>query len=298
MSDGLRRFARTGSTRARGSCFFALLLFCSFLTVVASGQELSKRFTNQDVIDMAGLGLSDEIIMAKIRSVSATDGLKFDTSVEGLKSLKAANVSDEVIKVMLNPAPAPAPVVVAATPISSDPNLPPPEVGVYWKDGKNFVLLQGMTLSQAKVGGRAGSFFTNGMRSEHWDATVAGATSQNHVKERQPVFYFYVPDGDTAADYVLVKMEKKSDHREFQVGNFGGVTGGKSGVKKDKEIAFHAEHAGIRIYKVTLDSSLKAGEYAFFLGTGAQSNMSGGNMGSARSGGSASGRIYDFSITE
>jgi hypothetical protein len=274
--------------------FVSAALHCA----VASGQELSKRLTNQDVIDMTALGLSDELIIAKIRSSSSSGALKFDTSVEGLKALKAAKVSDEVIKVMINPAPPPASVVVNASPVSADPNLPPPEVGVYWKDGANFVLLQGLTVSRAKVGGRAGSFFTDGMRSEHWDATVAGPTSQNHVKDHRPVFYFYVPDGDTAADYVLIKLEKKSDHREFQVGSFGGVTGGKSGVKKDKEIPYHAEHVGIRVYKVTVDSDLKVGEYGFFLGTGAQSNMSGGNMGSARSGGSASGRIYDFSIPE
>lgn len=275
----------------------AMVFLCALASALLSGQELSKRLTNQDVIDMTALGISDDVIIAKIRSMSA-DALKLDTSVDGLKALKAAKVSDAVIKVMVNPAPPPPPVILAATAISSDPNLPPPEVGVYWKDGQNFVLLQGLTVTQAKVGGRAGSFFTNGMRSEHWDATVAGPTSKNHVKDRQPVFYFYVPDGDTAADYVLIKLEKKSDHREFQVGSFGGVTGGKSGVKKDKEVSFHAEHVGIRVYKITLEASLKPGEYAFFLGTGSQSNMSGGNMGSARSGGSASGRVYDFAIPE
>ena len=246
---------------------------------------------------MTSSGLSDEVIIAKIRSTSGADSLKFDTSVEGLKALKAANVSDAVIKVMINPTPPQAPIV-AGSPMSVDPNLPPPEIGVYWKDGPTFVLLQGKTLTQAKVGGRAGSFFTNGIRSEHWDATLEGPTSPNRVKDRRPVFYLYVPDGDTAADYVLIKLEKKSDRREFQVGSFGGVTGGKSGVKRDKEVPFHSDHVGIRVYKLTIDSDLKAGEYAFFLGTGAQSNMSGGNMGSARSGGSASGRIYDFSIPE
>jgi hypothetical protein len=103
---------------------------------------LAKRLTNQDVIDMTAMGLSDDVIIAKIRSVSG-GGLKFDTSVEGLKALKAAKVSDAVIKVMVNPTPPPAPVVVAATAVSSDPNLPPPEVGVYWKDAQNFVLIQG-----------------------------------------------------------------------------------------------------------------------------------------------------------
>ena len=292
---GLSNLLRPSLTLARLLC--ELVFLCAVVGALGSAQELSKRLTNQDVIDMTAMGLSDDVIIAKIRSMPG-DALKFDTSVEGLKALKTGQVSEAVIKVMVNPTPPPAPVILASTAISNDPNLPPPEVGVYWKDRQNFVLIQGMTLTQAKVGGRAGSFFTNGMRSEHWDATVAGPTSKNRVKDQQPVFYFYVPDGDTAADYVLIKLEKKSDHREFQVGSFGGVTGGKSGVKKDKEVPFHAEHVGIRVYKVTLESALKPGEYAFFLGTGAQSNMSGGNMGSARSGGSASGRVYDFSIPE
>jgi hypothetical protein len=278
--------------------FCALVILSPFLSGTAGAQELAKRLTNQDIIDMTAIGLSDDVIIAKIRSVSGADGLKFDTSVEGLKVLKAAKVSDAVIKVMVNPAPPPSPVILAGSAVSIDPNFPPPEVGVYWKDGPSFVLLQGMTLSQAKVGGRAGAFFTNGMRSEHWDATIEGPTSRNRVKDRRPAFYFYVPDGDTAADYVLIKLEKKGNRREFQVGSFGGVTGGKAGVKKDKEVPFHAEHVGIRVYRVTLDSDLEPGEYAFFLGTGTQASMSGGNRGSARSGGSAGGRIYDFSIPE
>jgi hypothetical protein len=298
MSSPLPYFTRPDVARSAGIVSAALLILCCLFGSLAFGQELAQRFTNQDVIDMVALGLSDDVIIAKIRSVSVADGLKFDTSVEGLKALKAAKVSDEVIKVMLSPGTAPVTVVVGGSAVSTDPNLPPPEVGVYWKDGANFVLLQGMAVSQVKAGGRTGSFFTDGMRSEHWDATISAPTSQNRVKDRLPVFYFYVPDGDTAADYVLLRLEKKSDHREFQVGNFGGLTGGKSGVKKDKQIPYHAEHVGIRVYKVTLDSDLKAGEYGFFLGTGSQSNMSGGNIGSARSGGSAAGRIYDFSIVE
>jgi hypothetical protein len=275
----------------------ALLSSCSLFSTFATVQESSKRLTNQDVISMASLGLSDDVIIAKIRSVSGSDGLNFDTSVDGLKSLKEAKVSDAVVKTMINPA-LPPTVVVAGVPMTPDPDLPPPEVGVYWKDGPTFSLVQGKTLTQEKVGGRAASIFTNGIRSEHWDAVVEGTTSGNLVKDRRPIFYFYVPDGDTAADYVLLSLEKKSDHREFQVGSFGGITGGKAGVKREKRISFRAEHAGIRVYKVTLDSDLKPGEYAFFLGTGAQSNMSGGDLGASRSGGNATGKVYDFSIPQ
>ena len=199
---------------------------------------------------------------------------------------------------MINPAPPPAPVIAGASPISVDPNLPPPEVGVYWRDQGNFMRIQGQAVTNTKTGGKAGSLFTNGLRNQHWDATIEGHTSRNIIRDRHPMFYLYVPDGDDSSDYVLIKLNKKSDHREFQIGSFGGITGGKSGVQKEKEIPFRAEHVGIRMYKVTLsEEDMKPGEYAFFMGTG-QSNTMAGAHGGNRSGGSASGRVWDFTIPE
>ena len=276
---------------------FPAVLFVLLLASSSWSQQLATRLTNKDVIDMVGLGLSDDVIISKIRSGAAGGTLQFDTSVAGLKELKAGKVSDDVIKVMINPAPPAAPVVVAAAPMTNDPNLPPPEVGVYWKNGNAFTRIEGQAISQAKVGGKAGSMFTYGMRGEHWDAYLNGPESKNVVNDRLPVFYLYVPDGGSAADFNLIILEKKGDRREFQIGSFGGVTGGKSGVKRDKEIAFTAEHAGIRTYKLKLDVAMKPGEYAFFMGTGQQTNMAGAS-GSARSGGAAAGRVYDFKIPE
>lgn len=274
------------------------LLLALLLASPAFPQDApAKRLTNQDIIEMTNLNLSDEVIIAKIRSATGADASKFDTSVDGLKALKAASVSDAVIKVMINPAPPPPPVVTTATPMTLDPNFPPPEVGVYWKDGPTFILIEGAAISRMKAGGRAGSFATDGIRSQHWDATLEGPTSRNRVKDRRPLFYIYVPDGGSAADYLLIKLNKKGYRREFQVGSFGGLTGGKSGVKKDKEVQFTSEHVGIRTYKITLSEDLKPGEYAFFMGTGAQANMA-SRTGSASSGGNASGRVYDFSIPE
>jgi len=280
------------------SVLAGLFLVCSVWGQNSAG--LSKRLTNQDIISMVGMGLSDDVIIAKIRSMSAAgaDSLSFDTSVEGMKALKAGKVPDSVIKVMLNPAPPPQAInVMASTPMTVDPNLPPPEIGVYWKDGPNFVMVPGQALTQTKAGGRAGSIFTDGLRNQHWDAYVDGPASKNVVRERRPTFYLYVPEGDTSSDYVLIKLNQKGNRREFQVGSFGGVTGGKSGVQKDKEVSFTAEHMGIRIYKITLNEELKPGQYAFFLGTGESASMSGA-MGGNRSGGIAAGRIYDFGIPE
>jgi hypothetical protein len=260
---------------------------------------MSKRFTNQDIISMVQLGLSEDVIIAKIRAMSSSgpDSLSLDTSAEGLKALKAANVPDSVLKVMINPGPPPTAVVTASTSMTLDPNLPPPEVGVFWKNGANFVLIQGQAMTNAKVGGKAGSFFTDGLRNQHWDAYVEGPTSKNIVRERRPAFYIYVPDGADSSDYVLLKLNKKGDRREFQVGSFGGITGGKSGVQRDKEVPFKAEHVGIRTYRIGLEEELKPGAYAFFMGTGQSGTMSGARGGN-RSGGVASGRIYDFNILE
>ena len=277
---------------------FLLAVLFLLISSATWSQQLGKRMTDKDVIDMVGLGLSDDVIIAKIRAGAAGGTLQFDTGVDSLKELKAAKVSDEVIKVMINPTPPAAAVVVAATPISNDPSLPPPEVGVYWKNVNAFVLIEGQAISQAKVGGKAGSMFTYGMRNEHWDAYLNGPQSKNIINDRQPVFYFYVPDGGSASDFALIILEKKGDRREFQIGSFGGITGGKSGVKRDKEIAFTAEHAGIRTYKVKLDAAIKPGEYAFFMGTGQQATMAGGSSGGARSGGAAAGRVYDFRIPD
>ena len=292
----MRIVRRSNRAAAIALCFY---LVAASLAAAQEDAKLRQRFSNQDVIEMAKMGLSDDVIITKIRQAyeAGPDHVSFDTSVEGLKALKGANVPDSVIKVMINPAPPPAAVVAGATPISVDSNLPPPEVGVYWRDQGKFILVQGQAVTNTKTGGKAGSFFTDGLRNQHWDATIQGNTSKNVVRDRQPIFYIYVPDGDDASDYTLIKLNKKGDHREFQIGSFGGIRGGKSGVQKDKVVAFSAEHVGIRVYKIKLEEGLKPGEYAFFMGTG-QSNTMSGAYGGNRSGGSASGRVWDFSVPE
>ena len=260
--------------------------------------SVQKRFTNDDVISLVKMAISEDVIVAKIRAMNAADpgSLRFDTGVEGLQALKAANVPDGVIRVMINPVAAQATVVAQAAPMTLDPNLPPPEVGVYWKDESRFVLIEGQMLANAKVGGKAGSMFSYGFRGMHWDATLNGPKSNHIIRDHRPVFYLYVPDGSSSSDYVLIKLNKKGNRREFQVGTMAGkFGGGKAGLKSDKEIPFEAEHVGIRTYKVTLRADLNPGEFAFFMATGQQLNGTDNRSGT---GGAATGRIYDFSLPE
>src|ERR1700693_2124260 len=117
-----------------------ILSLCVVLTAFSWGQDMAKRLTNQDIIEMTKLGISDDIVIAKIRSMNGADSLRFDTSVDGLTALKVANISDALVKAMINPTPPP---VMASAPGAlaevADPNLPPQEIGLYWKDGPTFV---------------------------------------------------------------------------------------------------------------------------------------------------------------
>jgi hypothetical protein len=274
-----------------------------FLVSLMSAQEsavMHRRLVNQDVIRMVQTGLSEEVIVAKIRATSAADpsSLGFDTSVEGLSMLKAANVPDAVIRVVLNPGAPPAMVITSGAPVTIDPNLPPPEIGVYWKDQSRFVLIEGQALSHAKIGGRAGNMFTYGIRGLHWDAYLNGPASAQVIQERRPMFYIYVPEGSSSSDYSLIKLTKKSNRREFQIGSLAGMMGGgKAGLKSAKEIPFHAEHLGIRAYRLTLERDLDPGEYAFFMATGQQVGSTGASRGQG-TGGTITGRIYDFALPE
>jgi hypothetical protein len=274
--------------------FVATIMVVALLLMPVAGQELAKRFSNQDVIDMVGLGLGEDVIIEKIRHAQDP---AFDTSMDGLKSLKAAQVPDSIIKVMINPKagmappPAAAPAMPAAP--AEDPNLPPKEVGVWWKDGANWQLIDGQNVSQAKMGGRWGSFATMGIKAKHWNGFVNGKSSRNVVRENRPVFFFYVLEGTSAADYVLIKLDPKGDKRQFEIGSIGGVVGGKSGVRTDKMRPFSYERVAARTYKITLDEDLPGGEWGFFMGTGQAMALSGGG---GPTGGTSQGRMYDFAI--
>jgi hypothetical protein len=79
-----------------------LLLFILAITVSLSASQKtqnpnSKPLTNADVLDMLNAGVSDQVVVAKIKK-SACD---FDTSPTTLKSLRASKISDAVILAMI-----------------------------------------------------------------------------------------------------------------------------------------------------------------------------------------------------
>jgi hypothetical protein len=75
---------------------YILSILILFLTSAQTyGQE--NKLTNQEIIQMVNLGLSTEIIKAKL----ATSTCQFDTSVPAIQALKKANVPDIIIVIMM-----------------------------------------------------------------------------------------------------------------------------------------------------------------------------------------------------
>ena len=258
--------------------FLCVALVGILVVAICSGQQVVKKMSNQDVIEMVGLGLSNDVVIAKITTASATD---FDTSIEGLKSLKAAKVSDEIIRVMVNPHPAlatsTAPVVGPAT---NDSGLPD-EVGVY-------INLKGkITEIEPEVvgwqsGGVLKSFATQGITKGH----VNGKVMKPHSALQSPnpfEFIIRTPEGTSATEYQLLKLDEKDNRREFRAMT-GGIIHASGGAEKNA-IPFTPEKIAARTWRIKL-ADLKKGEYGFL-----PPGMSSQSISSA-------GKIYSFGVME
>ncbi len=259
---------------------FCFRMFCVALLVFAIcpayGQQSSKKMTNQDVIDMVGIGLSDEVLIDKIHSASATE---FDTSIEALKTLKAAKVSDAVIRAMIQPAPSPA--AAPSAPPSAVNNGLPEEVGVY-------VMLKGkMTEVEPeivgwKTGGLMKAMATGGLTKGHVNGKIMKAKSP--LQTISPVeFIIKAPEGTAVTEYQLLRLDMKGDRREFRAMT-GGIIHASGGAEKNS-VEFQPEKIANRTWRIKL-TEIKKGEYGFL-----PPGISSASI-------SSSGKIYSFGVIE
>jgi hypothetical protein len=192
-----------------------------------------ETLTVDGVIAMVQAGLSDDVILARLRKQDKP----FDLGANEMIRLKNAKVSDVVLKAMLDPKaeikppepPAPAPAVVAqpvviqsptvpviagsnpsgATPApgasaAGDPNDPqtPHDSGVYLytkdRDGKpQMVVLERASYQGAKTGGMFASAITYGVKKVKTRAVIPGEKAGIRITDASPVFYFYFEDKAT-----------------------------------------------------------------------------------------------------
>jgi hypothetical protein len=258
--------------------------------------------TNESVISMVKAGLSEAIILAKVKSSAA----KFDVRTDSLVALKRAGVTDRVIEAMVShpgqaaaAAPAPAPAAAApaaagpATPVAGAASAPgvaalPSQTAtatgqamaalkdrdvVYQLLGQRYLELQPQ-LIEIQTNHQ---FFT--YKSE---VVITGRKATYRTAEKQPVFY--TPYSHTEALLVKLKPGDSKDDRNLKMGSgafmpFGGTT--RTGVRQEDRIDVASDRDGRGYYRITPKSPLPAGEYGFVIVGGAAVST---------------GKIFDFGI--
>lgn len=299
-----------------------LIVFIMLASASLSAQ--SKPVSTDDVIAMTGAGLSDQIIIAKIKAQNKPS----DLSTETMVSLKKAKVSDSVIAAMIDPAAtivvAPATSVTvssslipagkpsgATSGMAGDPNDPlsPHDSGIYvfstGRDGRPaMVILERTAYQGSKTGGMFTSAITYGIAKAKSKAIIAGKASAIRVGDAQPVFYFYFDDkaaGLGGSSYFgaqnisnpnqfgLIRLEVDKNTRQAEIGEFS-MWGASSGNNKKQTVPFKSERVKPGLYKVTVDSPLKGGEYSFISAPVATSSYAG------VAGTTAATNIFDFGV--
>jgi len=273
---------------------------------LCAAQQAPGTLTNHEIIQMVSLGLSNDLIVDKIHAADVTD---FDTSVEGLEALKAANVSDAVMRAMVNPHPAAVGNAGSAPgqehPQSADPNDPnsPHDSGIYiyakTKDGPKMTLLEPTVYSDGKTSGVAESAFTFGIAKVKFLAVVQGSNAAVSTGDPNVVFYFYFEEPGSALTYAswegptspnefaLLKFDEKKDSRETVV-MASNVFGTSSGTDQKASMRFSFTKLRPGVYKVTPNTPLPPGEYCF---------LSSAGLGRRGPGSAGANRLFDFAVT-
>jgi hypothetical protein len=252
--------------------YFSVLLvsFATALTMPAADEILN----NASVIELQSLNLGDAVIIEKIK----TSQCNFDTSLAGLKQLKAANLSTPVIQAM----------VAAKTPgvATGDPNNPaaPHTAGVWvlqeTNGQKRMTQLESEIPAETSHGGYIGPWGSGKISTT---VRLTGTQSELQLSQRRPEFYLYIWNGQGAnqggspdfagvenpkeivlAQFIVIQKDAKrnANQRALDTGAMGAY-GGSTGIDRKAVREFDSEKVADGIYKVTPQNDLPDGEYTF-----------------------------------
>lgn len=262
--------------------FLCLTAFC-FLTASGFGQGSSEQtapgsspsvskkqpLTNSDIVKMVKAGLPESTINAVIEQSEAA----FDTNPPALIELKNLGVPPGIIESMVRAAPvASAPVSATTAPIDASDATILAE-GTYYKSPTGWVKLQ-----PQMMGGGGATHVAKAMvpgMTPHMVFTFRGAESPVQISEHRPIFYFKQNPaivnfpGRSERDIVLVRFDKKKDHRELQMTSGATMFTFKAGFSKEKTPEILVKRVSETVFTVTPSQDLSPGEYLLTFGLGA-----------------------------
>ena len=256
-----------------------VLVTASLMLLTATSLTAQEVLTNESILALKKAGLSDTLILTKIRTSPA----KFDVSTKGLIALKTAGLSDPIIEAMVShpgtPSSGPAAAAAPATPTATAA-LPAAPAGSTVPRDTIFHLLGG---KYVELRSAVSSIETNiAFFASDTQLVLKGRKAEYRVGDK-PVFYSTWPPNEAP----LVKLKKGDDHddRNLKISSgafhpFGGTQ--KMGVRSDDTIEIDSEKDARGLYKLTPKKPLPTGEYGFVLTFGLAAG--------------ASGKVFDFGV--
>jgi hypothetical protein len=222
-----------------------------------------------DVVRLSKDGISEDVIVAKIKK----NAKPFDLNADELVELKKLGISDIILKLLLDPTqpyappPPPAPPPAAPPPpkpaalIKKYPEDPyasrvPPDPGLYRFYRNAPVSIDIKLFMGQQQGAGLGKVL---MKKGRALAYLAGPAAKTRVQE-SPVFYIRMADGKGIEEVVLVALDRKKDRRELDMG----PPAPKPELKADTIRPFDSLEVGAGLFRLT-PANLVKGEYVFFL---------------------------------
>jgi hypothetical protein len=239
----------------------------------AQSQKSGGSLTVEEVVKLSQTGVSEELIVAKIKK----NGKAFDLSTDELVDLRKAGVSDNIIKLLLDPSQpySPTSPPAASGAIKQYPHdvyarRVPVEPGLYLFPKDVSLDIDIKMLLGAKEGSK---------KKGRVVAYLIGPTSKTRIREAAPIFYMRLPEGKGIEEVVLIAFDCKNDRREIGMG----PPGAELQFRPEAVRQFDSLEVGPHLFKITT-GKLPKGEYLFFL------------VGSAEPPKGSYGKGYDFGI--
>jgi hypothetical protein len=228
----------------------------AFLFLALCPVLVAQDMNNDTVIKMIKAGLSDDVIVTTVNSSTGT----YDTSPNGLITLKQGGASDKVI----------AAIVAKATPAASSapagapapPPLPPgtDNMGVYYRDsGGNWQMLPAEVVV-FESGSKVKHLATAGLVKPDVDGLVGGTRSRLVVST--PVtMLIHLAEGRSPNDYRLLRLHVAGNNRQFQ--SAAGELGHESTSSVHDDVDFTGKEIAPSAYQIVLNGDLGQVEFGF-----------------------------------
>jgi hypothetical protein len=205
---------------------------------------------NQDVLTMVSAGLSEEVIIAKVREAPEVD---FRLSIDDLVALRKAQVSDRIVGAMLE----------RAKPVPKNParSVATAQTGVSLKTVDGSLPLRMETGAVSSVGfGWTSNTFMN----------YPGLQARVRTHDKHPSLLVTCPSAPEVGHYFLAKLErdKRREARSLKIGQAirrMGKPGGRLAPDSNWVLPFDVQEESSKIWRVTLKSDLEPGEYGWYV---------------------------------